>query len=95
MVPAVAEEMIQYLKDENDRLRKQASDLRSEAASIRHPIFPLSFPKFCGGSTCFSFTINFTHSFYFSCRSTMDEQCAEYQKLLMEENQKSKEHYIA
>jgi hypothetical protein len=25
----------------------------------------------------------------------MDEQCAEYQKLLMEENQKSKEHYIA
>jgi cell division protein FtsB len=40
MVPAVAEEMIQYLKDENDRLRKQASDLRSEAASIRHPIFP-------------------------------------------------------
>ncbi|KAG6760991.1 hypothetical protein POTOM_034179 [Populus tomentosa] len=38
---SVAEEMIQYLKDENDRLRKQASDLRSEAASIRHPIFPL------------------------------------------------------
>lgn len=54
---SVAEEMIQYLKDENDRLRKQASDLRSEAASIR---------------------------------STMDEQCAEYQKLLMEENQKNK-----
>ncbi|KAJ6309997.1 hypothetical protein OIU76_014858 [Salix suchowensis] len=54
---SVAEEMIQYLKDENDRLRNQASDLRSEAASIR---------------------------------STMDEQCAEYQKLLMEENKKNK-----
>ncbi|CAK7331142.1 unnamed protein product [Dovyalis caffra] len=63
---SVAEEMIQHLKDENDRLRKQANDLRSEVASIRHA-FPTVLSK-----------------------STKDEQCAEYQKLLMEENQKNK-----
>ncbi|XP_040990980.1 uncharacterized protein LOC121238212, partial [Juglans microcarpa x Juglans regia] len=52
-----AEELIQHLKNENDQLRAQVDDLRSEVASIR---------------------------------STKDEQFSEYQKCLVEENQKNK-----
>ncbi|XP_060667847.1 uncharacterized protein LOC107410801 isoform X1 [Ziziphus jujuba] len=52
-----AEELIQHLQKENERLSSQVDDLRSELYSIR---------------------------------SSMDKQCAEYQNLLMEENQKNK-----
>ncbi|KAG8653039.1 uncharacterized protein LOC110618322 isoform X2 [Manihot esculenta] len=51
-----AEELIQHLKVENDKLQEQVSELRNQVASIR---------------------------------STKDNECAQYQKLLMEENQKS------
>lgn len=52
-----AEEMIEYLRSENDRLGKENSDLRSELSSIS---------------------------------STKDEKCIQYQRLLMEENQKNR-----
>ncbi|KAJ4724357.1 TITAN9 family protein [Melia azedarach] len=54
---SAAEELIEYLRSENDKLHAQVNNLRSEANSIR---------------------------------STNNEQCVEYQKLLMEENQKNK-----
>ncbi|XP_038683409.1 uncharacterized protein LOC119983753 [Tripterygium wilfordii] len=54
---SAAEELIQHLRSENDRLRMEVNDLRNEVASIR---------------------------------STKDGQCAEYQKLLLEENQNNK-----
>ncbi|KAM3363245.1 hypothetical protein P3S68_018099 [Capsicum galapagoense] len=53
-----ADEMIEYLRSETDRLREQVNELRSEMASMR---------------------------------SVKDEEKIQYQKLLMEENQKSKE----
>ncbi|KAK8595952.1 hypothetical protein V6N12_064458 [Hibiscus sabdariffa] len=52
-----AEELIQHLKSENDKLNAEVNELRSEVASIM---------------------------------SSKDEQCADYQKLLVEESQKSK-----
>ncbi|CAK9184352.1 unnamed protein product [Ilex paraguariensis] len=55
---SAADEMIEYLRGENDTLRAQVNDLRSEVASVR---------------------------------STKDEQHAEYQKLLIQENQRNKE----
>ncbi|KAF2287417.1 hypothetical protein GH714_039856 [Hevea brasiliensis] len=51
-----AEELIQHLKVENDRLHEQVGELRNQVASIR---------------------------------STKDNEYAQYQKLLMEENQKN------
>lgn len=53
---SAAEELIQHLKSENDRLRLQVNELRDEVASTR---------------------------------SSMDAKCADYQKLLMEENQRN------
>lgn len=53
-----ADEMIEYLRTENDKLGKQVSELRSEMALIR---------------------------------STKDDECIQYQRLLMEENKKNKE----
>ncbi|KAI5676471.1 hypothetical protein M9H77_07421 [Catharanthus roseus] len=53
-----ADEMIEYLRSENDMLGKQVSGLRSEMALIR---------------------------------STKDEECVNYQRLLMEENKKNRE----
>ncbi|KAL2528426.1 titan9 [Forsythia ovata] len=55
---AAADEMIQYLKSENDRLRGQVDELKSELDLIR---------------------------------SSKEKQDIQYQKLLMEENQKNKE----
>ncbi|CAN6695026.1 unnamed protein product [Malus baccata var. baccata] len=55
---SVAEEYIQHLRNQNERLRLEVDELRSEVASIR---------------------------------STKDEQCTEYQNLLMEENRTNKE----
>ncbi|XP_024028023.1 uncharacterized protein LOC21384259 [Morus notabilis] len=54
---AVAEELIQHLKDENKKLHSQVNELRSEVALTR---------------------------------VSQDEQCAEYQKLWMEESQRNK-----
>ncbi|XP_004140284.1 uncharacterized protein LOC101208218 [Cucumis sativus] len=53
---SAAEELIQHLKSENDKLRLQVNELRDEMASTR---------------------------------SSMDAKCADYQKLLMEENQRN------
>ncbi|MBA0558142.1 hypothetical protein Golob_015174 [Gossypium lobatum] len=53
---AAAEELIQHLKSENDKLNAEVNELRSEVASIM---------------------------------SSKDKQCVEYQKLLIEESQKS------
>ncbi|KAK9273673.1 hypothetical protein L1049_018483 [Liquidambar formosana] len=55
---SAAEELIEHLKNENERLRAQVNDMRSEVASIR---------------------------------STKDEQYVQYEKLLLDENQKNKE----
>lgn len=55
---SAAEQVIQQLKSENERLLSQVKDLTSEVASIR---------------------------------SAKDEQCTEYQELLMEENRKNEE----
>ncbi|BFG30063.1 hypothetical protein CerSpe_163370 [Prunus speciosa] len=55
---SAAEQVIQQLKSENERLLSQVKDLTSEVASIR---------------------------------SAKDEQCIEYQELLMEENRKNEE----
>lgn len=52
-----AEELIQHLKSENDKLHAEVNELRSEVASIM---------------------------------SSKDKQCTDYQKLLIEENQKYK-----
>ncbi|XP_012448109.1 uncharacterized protein LOC105771240 isoform X5 [Gossypium raimondii] len=52
-----AEELIQHLKSENDKLYAEVNELKSEVASKM---------------------------------SSMDKQCADYQKLLIEENQKYK-----
>ncbi|GMJ07062.1 TITAN9 [Hibiscus trionum] len=52
-----AEELIQHLKSESDKLNSQVNELRSEVASIK---------------------------------SSKDKQCADYQKLLIEESQKYK-----
>ncbi|CAN1783114.1 hypothetical protein LINPERHAP1_LOCUS16167 [Linum perenne] len=54
---AAAEELVQHLKDENNILHSEVSELRNEVTSIS---------------------------------SKKDEECAKYQKLLMEENEKSK-----
>ncbi|CAN1306677.1 hypothetical protein LINPERPRIM_LOCUS26879 [Linum perenne] len=54
---SAAEELIQHLKDENDKLHSEVTELRTEVTSIR---------------------------------SWKDDECAELQKLLMEENEKSK-----
>ncbi|XP_022731702.1 uncharacterized protein LOC111286146 isoform X2 [Durio zibethinus] len=54
---AVAEELIQHLKSENNKLHAEVNELRSEVASVI---------------------------------SSKDKQCADYQKLLIEENQKNK-----
>ncbi|KAA3489797.1 argH [Gossypium australe] len=56
-----AEELIQHLKSENDKLYSEVNELRSEVASKM---------------------------------SSMDKQCADYQKLLIEENQKCKKLLI-
>lgn len=55
---AAADEMIEYLKSDNDKLHEQVDDLKNELASIR---------------------------------ASSDEQRTHFQKLLMHENQKSKE----
>ncbi|XP_057483234.1 uncharacterized protein LOC130769993 isoform X2 [Actinidia eriantha] len=55
---SAADEMMEHLRNENDRLKAEISNLRSEVASIRY---------------------------------TKDQQHAEYQKLLTEEVQKSKQ----
>ncbi|OMO54472.1 hypothetical protein COLO4_36479 [Corchorus olitorius] len=52
-----AEELIQHLKNENEKLHVEVNDLRNEVASVM---------------------------------SSKDNQCAEYQKLLIEENEKYK-----
>ncbi|KAE8683681.1 magnesium-chelatase subunit chlD [Hibiscus syriacus] len=52
-----AEELIQHLKSENDKLNAEVNELRSEVASVM---------------------------------SSKDKQCADYQKLLIEESQKYK-----
>ncbi|XP_015573719.1 uncharacterized protein LOC8276010 [Ricinus communis] len=57
---SAAEELIQHLKNENNSLSAQVSELRSKVASIS---------------------------------STKDEECARYQKQLMEESQKNKVLY--
>ncbi|KAK6123628.1 hypothetical protein DH2020_042627 [Rehmannia glutinosa] len=90
---AAADEMIQYLKSENDRLNGQVDELKSELASIRHE-YKRIMQSTRLSSRLFPFLyllFSFFCSTLFGCRSSSDEQHIHYQKLLMEENQKNKE----
>ena len=80
---AASDEMIEFLRSENERLGNQVSDLRSEMALLRHVYLPLLF--------CSIFIKLYDEvDLILGCRSTKDEECIQYNKLLMEENQNSK-----